>query len=356
MLDSIGPGFYVPIWIPMSPVLGKYLLNITNPYPPNATIARMLLDADGFPLNLATGWRFWDRNGNGIEEPDDRLELKFVIRSDQEHYLEFWTAVILQLIEIGIRVNVIYATAGEAYIIVMIERDFHLYSGTYYCPDPTCLYSAFHSSMIPLPGSNYNSINDTELDYFLEMLLSAATQQEAVIASINAQRVFVEKCFKVPVWAYINYKAMYRRYTGGTAGLGVIPDDGENQYRNKYWQGVVNIEGYGIDNDFSFMNMYPTGFAYGHNENMTIRWGFKISQIRSLNPLYAEALWDWKIIGLIYDPLISRSIQRYRIRTMDSQDLRCGHISPSSIWRVYQDQCYDANGRHMAGRDAVDSS
>ncbi|MDH7564711.1 MAG: ABC transporter substrate-binding protein [Candidatus Bathyarchaeota archaeon] len=99
---------------------------------------------------------------------------------------------------------------------------------------------------------------------------------------------------------------MYRRYTGGIAGNLVVPDDGENAYRNAFWQGAVNIAGYGIDNYFSVLNLHPTGYAYGHNGNMTVRWGFKTTEIRSLNPIYAEYIWDWNVLNLIYEPLVER--------------------------------------------------
>jgi ABC-type transport system substrate-binding protein len=301
-LDTIiGAGFYVPIWVPMSPALGKYCLDIPNPYPYDPATAEALLDLDGFPVNPATGWRFWDRNHNGIEEPGEYLELKFVIRIDDPSRLAVGNKIKEQLINVKIRVNGIYATAAQARTIVMIQRNFHLYTGSDTCYDPTNLYS-FHSSM-----NNYNGIDDAELDYWLERLINATTQAEAVLASHSAQQVFVDKSFKVPIWSSAEYKAMYRRYTGGTAGNPVNPDDGENAYRNVTWQGVVNLAGQGVDNFFSFLNMHPTDCAYGHNGNMSIRWGFKTDDLRSLNPLYADWIWDWDVLGLIYDNLIRQN-------------------------------------------------
>jgi len=306
--EIIGAEFYVPIWVPMSPALGKYYLNISNPYPYDLTTARDLLDDDGFPVNPATGWRYWDINGNGVEEPNERLELRFVIRSDHSHLTMIGIWIADQLGAVNIRVNRIYADASAARILVILNRDFHLYTGSYGVlkPDPTYLYTCFHSSMIQ--STNYNSINDMELDYWLDALVNAQSQDEAVIASHNAQQVFVDKSFKVPLWAYVGYKAMYRRYTGGTAGNPVEPDDGENQYRNATWQGVVNIAGYGIDNFWSFLNMHPTGYAYGDGGHMMrVRHGFACLEIMSLNPIYASNSRDWQVLDLIYDRLIRRN-------------------------------------------------
>jgi ABC-type transport system substrate-binding protein len=298
--EIIGQGLYVPLWVPMSPALGKYYLNIPNPYPYNPATAENLLDEDWFPINPATGWRFWDRNQNGMEEPDEYLELKFVIRFDHPHRKQVGDRIADELNNVHIRVNRIYATASQAYIIVVVNRDFHLYTGACDFKEPKDLYR-FHSST-----NDYNGINDPELDYWLDALINAQSQNDAVTASHNAQQVFVNKSFKVPLCAYVDYKAMYRRYTGGTAGQPVIPDDGENKYRNQTWQGTVNALGQGIDNFFSFLNMHPTGYAYGDGENMTMRYGFPDTELHSLNPIYASQPSDWLVLNLIYDTLIKR--------------------------------------------------
>jgi len=303
LVNVIGPLWFIPIWVPMSPAMGKYYLNIPNPYPYSRIEAENLLDLDGFPVNSTTGYRFWDRNGNGVEEPEEFLELRFVIRSDHAHRRIVGDKIADELDAVSVRVNRIYVDRTGAYIIVNVNRDFHLYTGSYDVgPDPRYLYDCFHSSQIP--QANYNGINDTGLDYWLEMLINAATQEEAVVASHNSQQVFVNESFKVPLWVYCGYKAMYRRYTGGTAGNPVTPDDGENIYRNITWQGAVNIPECGIDNYFSFLNMHPTGFAYGHNDNMTIRYGIRPTQISQLNPIYASWPNDWIVLNLIYEGLI----------------------------------------------------
>jgi len=302
--EIIGAGLYVPIWVPMSPAFGKYYLDIPNPYQCNRTKATELLDLDGFPVNSATAWRFWDRNGNGVEDPEEYLELKFVIRRDHPHRLAVGNLIADELNGVKVRVKRIYAPPADDYVIVRLNRDFHLYIASWYItqPDPTYLYYLFHSSMIPL--SNYNSINDPILDALLESLMYATNQEVAVMASRDAQTRFVIKSFKVPLWSYMGYKAMYRRYTGGNAGSLVKPDDGENKYRNITWQGVVNVPGWGLDNFFSFLNMHPTDYAYGDGENMTIRHGFRYSQIGSLNPIYASWPWELQVLDLIYDRLI----------------------------------------------------
>ncbi|MEM3011679.1 MAG: ABC transporter substrate-binding protein, partial [Candidatus Bathyarchaeia archaeon] len=128
----IGPDMYVPIWVPMPPVFGDFYGDGPNPYPYDPPTAERLLDEDWFPINPATGWRFWDRNQNGIEEPDEYLELKFVIRVDHPHRLAIGNKIADELNNVHVRVNRIYANAMQALIIVIVNRDFHLYTGAYY--------------------------------------------------------------------------------------------------------------------------------------------------------------------------------------------------------------------------------
>jgi len=297
--EIIGPDLYLPLWVPISPALGKYCLDIPNPYPYNPLTAASLLDEDGYPIG-PDGWRFWDRNHNNVKDPGEDLELRFVIRIDNLHMWLVGDKIADELNNVHVRVNRIYANALQAIMIVMINRNFHLYTGSCNFEEPTDLYR-FHSST-----NDYNGINDTELDYWLDALINAPNEEEAVTASRNTQQVFVDKSFKVPLCVYVDYKAMYRRYTGGTAGHGIIPDDGENKYRNQYWQGTVNTIGQSIDNFFSFLNMHPTGYAYGNGENMTIRYGFPETGLHSLNPIYATSPSDWLVLNLIYDTLIKR--------------------------------------------------
>jgi len=302
--EIIGLELYVPMWVPMSPSLGKYHLDIPNPYPYDPSAAATLLDLDGFPVNSTTGWRFWDRNGNGMEELDEYLELKFVIRKDHIHRMAVGNRTADELNKVNVKVKRIYADGNQSYFIVMVKRDFHLYTVGWGLrePDPTYLYG-YHSST-----DNYNGVNDTEYDGWAERLMNATNQEEAIIASRNAQQVFANKSFGLPLWAYSGYKAMSRRYTGGNGWTPVTPDDGENNYRNITWQGTVNIAGLGIDNFFSFLNMHPLSYAYGNGENMTIREGFvfEYPDLTGLNVLYDPYPYHWGTLDLIYDRLIRR--------------------------------------------------
>lgn len=80
---------------------------------------------------------------------------------------------------------------------------------------------------------NYINFSDPEYDYWAEILKCASTQGEAVEAAWMCQEIYASPCRigSVPICMPIGYQAMKRCYSGGTGGVPVAPDDGENQYR-----------------------------------------------------------------------------------------------------------------------------
>jgi peptide/nickel transport system substrate-binding protein len=315
----IGTGYYFPMYTPVPPSMGDYvhpeivpggaLEDLTYPYDPVAAAA--LLDANGFPINPDTGWRFWDMNGDGVEQPEEYLELKFFIRSDHPHRRDFGTWLAGQLESVGVRVNEVVGTITAAWFQVFRDKDFHLYTGGWGLgvdPDHLILWNSYFYWH---PGFcyNYAFVNDPELDGYIWGVIYANTFEEAKINAWKAQERFAEIAASIPLWTYSGFKAIRKTYSGGTAGSPVTPDDGENKYRGLDWLGVVNIDGYGLDNGYTFLNLYPNSSEtqWGDGGNMTIRYAFKTLDIRMLNPLYAEWVWDWIVLGMIYDSLLTRN-------------------------------------------------
>ncbi len=323
----IGEELYVPIYTIIPPCQGYdhpeirpggVLEDITYPY--SREEAEALLDAGGFPVNASTGWRFWDRNSNGVEESDEYLELKFYIRSDHPLRNDFGTLLADELNATHVRVNRIYASSGTCYVEVVVNRDFHLYTaGWSVGVEPDHLYSIYCGwyPWFPNPG-NYLGIIDPEFCGAAEGILFANSIEEVVLYARIAQERFAEESFCVPLCSLAGSKAMSRFYTGGNAWSPVSPDDGENRYRGQFWEGVVgasaplprpppNAIEEGIDNFWSSLNMHPGNHDRANSENMTIRWGFKTPELKMLNPVYASWLWDWNVLNLIYEPLLKRS-------------------------------------------------
>jgi len=314
----IGEGFAYPLYQPVGPEFGGYQHPEIRPggaledlcYLYNPTKANELLNASGFPINPETGWRFWDRNGNGIEDADEYLELKFFIRSDHKHREDagLWIAQQIET-ELKVRVNEVLGTISAARDQVMANKDFHLYTGGWSLgvdPDFLILWN-WDFYWHPGRPYNYAGCHNATYDEASYGIMFANTEEEARENAWLCQIVFCQEAFSVPLWSYAASKANARRYTGGTGGAPVSPDDGENKYRGQTWEGIVNIPGYGTDNGFSFLNMHPQGYEFGDG-SMTIRYAFKTQDIRQLNPVYAEWLWDNTVLDLIgYESLLTRN-------------------------------------------------
>jgi len=316
-LDSmIGEGFYVPLYTLIPPSSGGYahseirpggsLENLTYPY--SRAAAETLLDANGFPVNASTGWRYWDRNHNNIEDSDEYLELKFFIRYDDAKRLAFGNFLADELNSVKVRVTRIYNIIRPPND-PMVKKDFHLYTGGWTLgidPDHLILWNwdyYWH------PGFcyNYAGINNADYNVYSDAVMNAKTLEEVKTNAWLAQEVFASEALSVPLWSRAGSKAMSRVYTGGNTWQPITPDDGENTYRGRYWEGAVNRPAFGINDFFSFLNMHPAGYERGDGENMTIRWGFKTDTLTSFNPIFATWFWDWNVLGLIYESLIVRN-------------------------------------------------
>ncbi|MEM2111453.1 MAG: hypothetical protein QXX08_06210 [Candidatus Bathyarchaeia archaeon] len=88
--NIIGPLSGVELWCCLPPATGLQYYNATyfqTMYPFSLDNARNFLLAGGFKINSATGYRYWDLDNDDVEDPDEWVELKFVIRSDDSHRL-----------------------------------------------------------------------------------------------------------------------------------------------------------------------------------------------------------------------------------------------------------------------------
>ncbi|MEM2567287.1 MAG: ABC transporter substrate-binding protein, partial [Candidatus Bathyarchaeia archaeon] len=71
------------------------------------------------------------------------------------------------------------------------------------------------------------------------------------------------------------------------------------------WTNMVNWPGYGVDNGYTFLNMHVNTSEW--MPGGVIRYGFKTTDIRQLNPVYSEWLWDNTVLDLIgYEGLLAR--------------------------------------------------
>ena len=311
--EIIGEGFYYDLYTVIPPSFGAYSLPMENPYPYDPDAAIALLEANGFPWHdddadgvMDPGERFWDRNRNGVHDPGEDLVIKFFIRTDHPHRNMMGDKLADELNKIGIAVERIYGPVLEAVVHWFFNKEVHLYTagwGLGVDPDFVILWNSY---FFWHPGFCYNTgyVNDPLLDEYSWNVFFANTIDEAVTNCHAFQERFAEIAAAVPWWSYSGSKGVYRTYTGGTAGE--LTGDEEDKYRGKYWDGLVNVQGYGVDSGFTFLNMHPRGYEFGDG-SMTIRWAFKTAELKSFNPAYAEWVWEWAVLGLIYESLLYRN-------------------------------------------------
>ncbi len=302
---AIGTDFGWPMYTTMPQAMRKYLLDVNGDplmpwawkYDPAAAAA--LLDANGFPINTATGYRFWDLNSDGVEQADEWVEIIFYIRSDRPGRNHIGTVLVAEMGGINLRVNAQFATSGACQIAVMINKDFHAYTGGWSLgvdPDHLILWSwdyYWH------PGFcyNYGGHNDPDFNDAARKIMGAATEEEAVMYAMMAQEAQARQALGIPLYCASGNKAFYKTNTGGNPGDASEGEEWENSFVNKL--------GYGIDNSWTFMNMHTSDTSYGGG--MVIDWGFKVPEIKMLNPVYASWLFDWNVLGQIYESLLVRS-------------------------------------------------
>jgi ABC-type transport system substrate-binding protein len=302
---TIGAGFGFPMYTTMPPAQLKYLYDVpADPTIPwasqyNPAAAAALLDANGFPVNTGTGYRYWDRNTNGVEEADEYMELVFFIRSDHPGRNHIGTVLLAEMAGVNLRTNAQYATSGTCFTEVMVNKDFHIYTGGWNLgvdPDHLILWSwdyYWH------PGFcyDYGGFNDPDFVAAADGIMYANTQAEAVAFAYQAQYAQANMMGGAPLYCASGNKAYYKTNVGGNPG-----DTSEGE---AWDESIVNLAGYGLDNGFTLANMHTTGTA--DSTDMVIDYGFKVPEIKQLNPVYASWLYDWNVLGHYYPALGQRN-------------------------------------------------
>jgi hypothetical protein len=174
---------------------------------------------------------------------------------------------------------------------VMIEKDYHAYTGGWGVGFfPLYLFTIYHSqywiedvsSPNYVTGNNESNLpNYPEYDTLAEAVYYPQSLEEAVDAAKNATAYWVDECINVPLFSALSYWASQTKLLG-----------------------LVNYEGNGFENGYSFMNAYKedeTAFRYGPK-----------SAPNSMNPQFATWYYTYQNIerchgyagvsGQPYDP------------------------------------------------------
>jgi parallel beta-helix repeat protein len=255
---------------------------------------------DKFPIG-EDGWRYWDKNGNGIKDVGEDMSLKIFARSETPPRLKIAEKLKLYL-ETIVYIHVTWTPGDRAAALVQVmgNKNFHIYTAGWSLgmdPDHLILW---HWDYYWHPGQCYNTVgaNVPEYNDAADGVQYANTIEEATYYAHIAQEVYAEYAIGVPLWSAGGNKAVHRWYTGNT-----LPETG---YHGRWWKNFVNIPGYGIDNGFTFMSMRPSEIT-PRAAGATIRYGFKTLSLNSMNPIYTNWLWDNTVIDLCgYDSLLYR--------------------------------------------------
>ena len=268
----------------------------THPF--NITEANRILDEAGYVDTDDDGYRNMPGGGPNVD-------LIFPIRADHALRKEMaeWYAGILDT-ELHIKVALILIDR-RTYFGMVFRKEFHLCIVGWSAGHDLQYLSGFSSYL-----RDFYGVNCPEFDVAVDHVIMADTIEEAKEWAAKAQVIFNNASIPgalgaLPVVSSSGYKAWYKTYTGGNP---TAPPPDEAIYVGKNWTHLVNVPGEGPDSFHTFLNAHPEGFEYGlPGYPMTMRYGFKVpTMMRPSNPVYAEWVWDWAVLGLSYESLLAR--------------------------------------------------
>jgi hypothetical protein len=163
--------------------------------------------------------------------------------------------------------------------MVMGNRNYHIYTGGWsFGRFPTYQFSLFHSMFWYPYGASYCSSDEhPQYDVYLENIWYAPTLAYSQLASRNATKYHVENCVNIPLWSYTSYVGWRKELSG-----------------------MINMKGYGIVNDYTFLNAYRAPVVWSG----TIRMGC-VSGPDRLNIIYSQWYFEYALLERVYHSLIA---------------------------------------------------
>jgi ABC-type transport system substrate-binding protein len=316
----LAEGLYDPIYTPMPSYMafwihpdirpGGALEALTWPYDgPLFPNSNAKLDANHFPVNVGTGFRYWDRNADGVEQSDELIDLDIYTRADilRRSAGDMEAA---GLTAMHIRFSRFEVDGGQAYQICMVEQNYFSYTCGWINigPDPDYMYDLYSYESYFWDGANgpanwgaigkYNPGQNADL----LALKTASNIPDALAAARAFQIKFASEACEKPLASTAAPKAFSKYYTGGTDAAPVDPDDGENEYRGHMWDDIVNTKGFGENSWWSTLNMHPVGHEQGDGSFMTVRYGWEQTGMPvKINPIYSSWYWESELWGRVMD-------------------------------------------------------
>jgi ABC-type transport system substrate-binding protein len=264
-----------------APYGGITIPSLIYPHTQDIGMAEDLLDAAGFVKPGGAS----DLIRNDPRNPGNDLEpLIFYIRLDDPMRKAAGEKLAADLQSIGVPVDVRVVEKTVCFKSVMVEYNYHLYTGGYSIGfDPLLPYGIWHSSQYWGPtigwSGGYQGFCNREYDPAAYDCMFGSDRPSVLNGVKVATYVHNKYVPTVPLYAY----AGVHGYATG-------------------WDGLVNRAGYGMagDNPYTFWQMHKTG------EN-TIKWGFK-ANAEAFHVVCSEWVWDyWAVVDNTYDGILMRN-------------------------------------------------
>jgi len=274
-------GFALKMDSPLAGHGGYYNPYCTDLYPFNLATAQAILDANGYTDKDSDTWR----EGPAGEE----IVLDFYIRSGDPDRTVMGLIMAATLESIGLECNEQIVPRSTCFQMVMVQFNYDLYTGGWsFGRDPDTMISLYHSNYAQaFDGTpNYPGYTSAAFDAEADLMLTSSVTgipyvyppgPAAGTAAAHVwemQRILMDDAGVIPVFTY----ASYGSYKTG-------------------WSKVVNTNGVGPWGYYTFLDTYKTG-------DDTINWGF-MNDIEGINPIHSQGVWDWQLMGEIYDSLIN---------------------------------------------------
>jgi len=313
-----GAGLFEPIFTPMPAYMDTWIHPDIKPggtlealtYPPSNASAAAILDANGFPMTgSGDGYRYWDRNSNGVEDPGEDIVLDIVTRLTPVLRVAAGDMLTAGLDDPLVKIKyerTVAATGGQAWQKVMVQKDFNMYTSgwIYIGPDPDYLWDLYNGVNYwhPTNPPNYGFVNDSLTNTYSENTEFATNTSMALTNCLLFQERFAEIAAEIPLGTTSSPKAYHKSYVGTGATEGV-----EDAYEGAAWTHVVNEKSIGVNSWYTTLNAYPVGHEYGAGD-MTMRYGwYENTMPMTLNPLYYSWFWEGEVINRIYDCMGKRN-------------------------------------------------
>ena len=298
IVEEIWRGFAKRIDVPLpEPQSHWWNPNVTGsnyPYGFSIAQAQAVLDAGGWEDIDDDGIRNYPEGWHGKLGLPNLDPIIFMARVDDplrtaaaEHLRDNMEAV-------GIPVHWNLTTRQACVDRVMVDKDYHIYTaGWGLGREPTIMFFLYHSRYWTTGAFNFNYVtgmdehnepNYPALDEALADVYYAETLEESSAAVMIAQEIFVENAINIPLLTTVDYRAWRSDLLG-----------------------VVNMQYYGPENPYTFMNAYHENPA-----NKELKMGI-VAKPEKLNVICSDWLYEYQCLDRIIG--FGRSMLPYDIYT-----------------------------------------